>query len=139
VACVAHILNIAVQEMLGTKGLGAQAPDAPLEPGNDEDGLEDLTNGDFGDDLEDNDGDGGDDTEDEEEDDEEQMAYGPSFIAIHGNPIIKLRNGIAKIRYALFSHMFASSPPSLPLHTYVYTERCKPDSMFRPMTLLFCR
>ncbi|KAG0010718.1 hypothetical protein BGZ81_002600 [Podila clonocystis] len=49
VACVAHILNIAVQEMLGAKGLGALAPNAPLEPGDEEDGFEDsMPNDDYG-------------------------------------------------------------------------------------------
>ncbi|KAF9318713.1 hypothetical protein BG006_003145, partial [Podila minutissima] len=81
VACVAHIINIAIQEMLSEKGLGAPVPDDAVILGSDEDGPQNLVHGDFGDDPGHDDGDvNGDGAEDEEEDDEMLIPYGPSYI-----------------------------------------------------------
>lgn len=104
VACVAHVIQLAVQEMLGCKDLDVTPPDEPLEPGmEDRDGQE-LFSVDFGDDP------GtsnmattdmvasSDDDDDGEEDDEAGMRYGTSYIYMHGNPVKKLRDGITKLR-----------------------------------------
>lgn len=103
VACVAHVLQLAVQEMLGCKDLDVTPPDEPLELGmEDQDGQE-LFSVDFGDEpgtsnmavtdvVDSSDDDGS------EEDDEAGMRYGTSYIYTHGNPVQKLRDGITKLR-----------------------------------------
>ena len=104
VACVAHVIQLAVQEMLGCKGLNATPPDEPLELGTEDQDGQELFSVDFGDEP----GAGNtaatnvvalsDDEDDSEEDDEAGMRYGASYIHTHGNPVQKLRDGIAKLR-----------------------------------------
>lgn len=102
-ACVAHVIQLAVQELLGCRSLDATPPDEPLEPGTEDENGQELFSVDFGDEQ----GAGGTtDTdvvalsqdEDWGEDDEAGMRYGPSYVRNHGNPVQKLRQGIAKLR-----------------------------------------
>lgn len=110
--------------MLGEKGLRAPAPDDIVELGSEEDGPQDLFSGDFGNDPEHDDDDvDGDGAEDGEEDDEKLIPYGPSYIAVHGNPLDKLRKGIAKIRYAM--HGYLNNLLALVLTCY-YPVLCSP-------------